>query len=346
MTSDKNKKRLKEIVFTIISFSLGISLLIYTFRGVNFLEVLSYLKEADIFYLFVFIVIVYVGVFFRALRWKYILESIKPDIKVSNLINAVIIGYGLNVVLPRFGELFRGVFLAKRENISRGLAIGTIFIERIIDLFFLLISVFLSLMVLPGKLIEVYPWLYSSIYIAIIGLVIFLIFLILIIKFRQRLVNFLDKLFKSEKHKLLNNISLNVHKIIDGFNTIKSPRSIMFITLHSTLMWISYAAGAYFALKIFNLENMPNINFTAGLVIMSITTFGVMIPTPAGTGSYHAFCKSVLTMIYGFNVKVSLAYALLTHFINSVPFLIITIIYYFVFRKKQVNILEESEETK
>lgn len=344
MTSDNLRKKIREIVFTILSFALGISLLIYTFRGVNFIDVWNILEEADIFYLMFFIFIVYVGVFFRALRWKFILESIKSDIKLTNLFNAVIIGYGVNVILPRFGEIFRAIFLAKREKISRGSSIGTIFIERIIDLLFLLISVFLSLMVLPDKLIEVYPWLYSSIYIAILGLIGIFILIFILVRFQSNLVHLLDKIFKSEKYAFINNISINVHKIIDGFNTIKSYRSYALIFISSALIWFSYAAGAFYALKIFHLDTSPDINFSAGLIIMSITTFGVMVPTPAGTGSYHAFCKSVLTMIYGFNVKVSLAYALLTHFINSVPFLIITIIYYLIFRKKDLNILDESDE--
>jgi uncharacterized protein (TIRG00374 family) len=327
----------REIFFFSISLLFGIVILVYTFRGVALDEVLIYFNYVNIFYLILFICVVFIGAFIRAWRWKYMIESFKPDVKLGNLFSAVIIAYGVNVVLPRFGEVARAMSIGSLEGISRVSSLGTIVIERILDLIFLILTVLFGLYLFEERLESEYPWIYNSIYIGVAVFVLSLLFLVMVIKYQRIVLVWIERLFSKMSYKILDNAKLFTSKIIDGFDSVKSKKNFILIFLISPLLWVIYALGAYIGLFMLNMQEIMSVNFTHGWIIMSITTLGVLIPTPGSTGGYHAFCKSVLTMILGFAVEISLAYALLTHFLSTVPFLFVSVILFFVYQYKKRN---------
>lgn len=333
----------RDIIFYAISLSIGIILLIYTFRGVELRDVVEHFYDVNYLYLFIFLLIVFLGAFVRALRWKFMIESFKPDVKIKNLFYSVVVGYGVNVILPRFGEIARAMSIGSLEGISRVSSLGTIVIERVLDLIFLILAVLIGLILFGGKLSQEYPWIYDSIYMGLAALFLSILFLGMIIKYQRKVLEWIDKLFSKMNFKILNKATLFTSKIIDGFDSIKSRRNFIIIFLISPIMWIIYALGAYVGLFILGMQQILPVDFSYGWIIMSITTFGIMIPTPGSTGSYHAFCKSVLTMILGFGVKISLAYALLTHLLSTIPFLIFSfLIFLFYQKKKKINAINNS----
>ncbi len=70
----------------------------------------------------------------RAARWRILLGPLKKDVGYYNLISTISIGYMVTMLLPgRLGEVLRPVLLAGREKISKGGAIATILLERLMD---------------------------------------------------------------------------------------------------------------------------------------------------------------------------------------------------------------------
>jgi len=330
-TSDKSNSfqiksiNTKEILGYFISLALGIALLVYTFRGVSIAEVADEFSNINYFYLTLFILIIFLGTFLRALRWKYMIVSFKEDVKLKNLFEATIIGYGVNVILPRLGEIARSLYLGSTEKISRSSTLGTIIVERVYDLIFLLVSVVLSVWLFGESLSEKYPWIYSSIYFGLFILLISFVLLFLVIKFQTKIVLWVEKFLGLMRLSKFSKATEITSKVIDGFNSIKTKRNYLLTFLLSPLLWFTYAVGSYVGLLALNMHKIQSVDLSSGLIIMSITTFGIMIPIPGSTGSYHAFCKSVLTMFLGFDVKISLAYAVITHLLNTIPFVIISI---------------------
>lgn len=316
----------RDILVYFVSLAIGIGLLIYTFRGVSLQEVSDELIKINYFYLILFIVIIFIGTFLRALRWKYMIVSFKEDVKLKNLFEATIIGYGVNVILPRFGEVARSLYVGSAEKISRSSALGTVVVERVYDLIFLILSVVISLMIFGDELSSKYNWIYSSIYLGILILLLAFVFLLLVIKFQNKIVQWIDRFFTKLNVKFFNRATEITSKVIEGFDSIKTRKNYLMTFILSPILWFTYALGSYIGLLALNMDKIQPVNFGSGLIIMSITTFGIMIPIPGSTGSYHAFCKSVLTMILGFNVKISLAYAVLTHLFNTIPFVIISLL--------------------
>jgi len=82
-----------------------------------------------------------------------------------------------------------------------------------------------------------------------------------------------------------------------------------------------YGLTSYLAFYVLRLDNNYSVTYEMGWIVMTISAFGIVIPTPGGTGSYHFIVKSVLEVLYGFNTSESSAFALMTHFFSYVAFI-------------------------
>ena len=85
----------------------------------------------------------------RSLRWRSLLAPhAKPT--VGRLFSANMVGFlAINVLPARLGELVRAFALARKERISTAAVIGSVAIERILDLAFLVVFWALSLLFAP-----------------------------------------------------------------------------------------------------------------------------------------------------------------------------------------------------
>jgi len=94
---------------------------------------------------------VYIGGIFRALRWRYFLNPIKKDIPFNNLFSTMMIGYMMNSIVPKSGEISRPVILAKMEDISRASTFGTIIVERVLDMLTIIVERVLDMLTLVAS---------------------------------------------------------------------------------------------------------------------------------------------------------------------------------------------------
>ena len=91
------------------------------------------LASANYLYLIPAVAVYFVGVWFRAMRWQFLLSPLR-DFPVRRLYPVVVIGYAANNLLPmRLGELVRSYYLARKENFSASSALGSVAVERVFD---------------------------------------------------------------------------------------------------------------------------------------------------------------------------------------------------------------------
>jgi uncharacterized protein (TIRG00374 family) len=116
-----------------IGISISIGFILILFFQVNVDEIAAALGEADYVFVAPAIGLYFVAVYFRAVRWRYLLSPMR-SFKIVRLYPVVIIGYMANNLLPiRLGELIRSYHLAQRERFSTGAAFATVIVERIYD---------------------------------------------------------------------------------------------------------------------------------------------------------------------------------------------------------------------
>ena len=336
LTSAKSKPRItpKEFLSYAVSVLLSLVFLYFAFKGVDASRLLEIIAGASLWWIFVFALLTLLGHYLRALRWKVMLSSIKKDVEVNHLFGSLLIGYGVNNVVPRLGEVSRAVSVGQLENISRSSIFGTIVVERVIDIIFFGIAVLLSALLYQGNLYEQFPWLKLTMYFGSAVLFIVIIILILSIRYKEKfylIILFLTKKFSVSFAKKIASI---FEKLTFGFSSLSGGKNYSLTIFFSVLIMLTYGFNAYVGFLIFDMHNAANINLVSGWVVMSISSIGVMIPTPGGIGSYHTITKSVLISLYSFLPDVSIAYATLTHGISYIIHSASALFYFFYFRKK------------
>lgn len=349
MTSDKPEKilSLRNIINYSLSFLLAGIFLYIAFHDVSFSEVLEITAEANIFWMIVFIVLFYAGHIIRAYRWKYILNSVKSDTKFSHLFNSLMIGYGINCITPKLGEVTRAVLFGKWEGLSRSSMFGTVILERIIDIIALAVSVLIAIIISTENIRGSFPWLMTTLYITSALIVLFILFLYLILKYEKQFSEWIIKLLNRFSHSLADKVAYIFSMLTQGFFSLKGRKNYYITFLLSALIIIVYAATSYIGLLMLNMQNIQPVTFTMGWVLMSISSIGVIIPTPGSTGSYHTLAKSTLVLLYGFGETISAAYAFLTHIISYILFILTALVIYFILGKKSIvlnNIPKTSTE--
>lgn len=331
--SFKSQLSTKSIFNFLLSVFLAAIFLYIAFYNVDFSKVLEISSQANIFWGVVFIFLNYLGHIIRAYRWKFILASVKSDTKYKNLIGSLMVGYGVNCITPKLGEVTRAVLLAKWEGLSRSSMFGTVILERIIDIFFLVISVLIGIYISSENIQKEFPWLMNAIYLAGISIFLIIIVVALSLYYKELFSRFIKRIVGTASEKAADKVIYIFRMLFEGLISLKGWKNYSITIFLSILIIITYATTSYVGMLMLGMNKLQQINFLMGWVVMSISSIGVIIPTPGSTGSYHTLAKSTLVFIYGFDETISAAYAFLTHIISYFLMIISAIIIYFYFSR-------------
>ncbi len=342
MISDKPKTSIKIRIALNFLFpaALAIIFLFIAFYDVNFIEVLDIVSGASVFWLLIFVVLQFLSHILRAVRWKVILSTVKPDTKLKHIFGSLMVGYGVNCVIPRLGEVTRAVLMGKWEGLSRSSMFGSVILERIIDMIFLGITVIISMMIWSESISESFPWLRDSLYITLFLIIALIFFVLFSIRYRERFGKFLTKLTGYFSEKLSKKTTHIFGMFIEGFSSLKGARNYSLTIILSCAIILLYAISSYVGFFTVGMQYEKPVTFAMGWVLMSISAIGVVIPTPGGTGSYHTLAKSTLVLLFGFGETISVAYAFLTHIVSYFLFIFTALIIFFILDKQHGNILK------
>jgi uncharacterized protein (TIRG00374 family) len=345
LISGKNKKvpGARGIINYLLSLVLTAAFLYIAFYGVDLDEVFRIVSEASIFWIIIFIVTQLAAHYVRAIRWKVILRTVKQDTNIKYLFGAIMVGYGVNCVVPRLGEVSRAVLIGKWEGLSRSSMFGTVVLERIIDLIFLGLAVIISVLLWSESLFKSFPWLeYALIILAVLVICVIILFYFSI-RYRDKFYSIIIKTFSRFSEKSAHKIAYIVQMFGQGFSSLKGIRNYSIVFALSAVIMLLYALSSYSGFFSVGMQNILPVNFRMGWILMSISAIGVVIPTPGGTGSYHTLAKSTLVLLFGFGEAISLAYAFLTHIVSYFLFIFTALIIFFVLNKQHDNLIKVVE---
>ena len=91
-------------------------------------------RNVNYFWIFLALIVALLSHISRSYRWKYLLEPLNIKPKLSLMYHSVMIGYIINLTIPRSGEVARAAYFSKYQNSSSEKVFGTIVVERVIDL--------------------------------------------------------------------------------------------------------------------------------------------------------------------------------------------------------------------
>ncbi len=104
-------------------------------------------KEADYFILSLSLLVGLFSHYARAKRWLYVLKPMGYKPSLFNSFNSIMIGYIMNILVPRMGEASRAGVLSATDGIPFEKGFGSIVTERFIDLVCLIIICGVALLI-------------------------------------------------------------------------------------------------------------------------------------------------------------------------------------------------------
>jgi uncharacterized protein (TIRG00374 family) len=117
-----------------IGIAVSVVALALVLRTVDLAETWEVVRAADRGWLGLMVGFLVVDVLLRAIRWQRLIAPIRHVGFLATL-GYLLVGYLANNVLPaRLGELVRCHYLGDRERLSRTTALGTVVVERIVDI--------------------------------------------------------------------------------------------------------------------------------------------------------------------------------------------------------------------
>jgi len=304
-------KRTFNIILSILVAGLFIWLAV---QNVNLSELWSQIKTVTFYWYPFFLIAMLFSHFLRAVRWRLLLKSEDKSIPSSTLFAGVMLGYVVNNLIPRLGEISRPVYVAKKAGTDTSNLLGTIVFERLFDLATMLLILLFAILYLVSDLeliqrilgIEgwsaaTYLWIPVIILVLIAGIILFYKLLVLL----------------DEKSVITNSI---IAKIItsarsfgEGMVSLKNVKNWPLFLILTAGIWGGYIIMTYLPFYMLNLQAAYGVTLSDAVVLTLVSSVGVSIPTPAGVGSYHLLMQQAMWLLYDIPLVTALTYATVVH---------------------------------
>jgi glycosyltransferase 2 family protein len=248
----------------------------------------------------------------RAFRWRLLFAPERRP-GLGPVAKASVLGLFFNTILPlRAGEVTRIVALKSYAGTSRAETTATIVLERLIDILALLGLLFVSLPWLPHV-----HWLFAAAIAGIVALVCVLglaTISALLATRAARLTGVVSRL--PLLHEAL--VVRLTQGVVHGLGAIRRPRQAAAALACTIASWLILGVSFWCLMIGFRLH-LP---LLAGLLVVIATGLGFIIPAaPAAVGVFEA-AGLVATSAYGVPTSHALAYLLVLHVLNVVPYLV------------------------
>jgi glycosyltransferase 2 family protein len=285
-----------------------------SFRGVAFSDIWRHSQKVESLPIFFIFISVVVGTFLRSYRWTLLLAPLRTStekpIGQFNAFYAVLMGYAVNIVLPRGGEVVRLLSICKTERLPWAGVLATLLIDRMLDVALLAILLGFTLLFLPTAVTTALPSLAAGGLILLVAAALGLVLLPNLGSILIRLLA-LDFLKKHISAAITAKLLELAHQFDKGASALRSFIRYPYIALLSMLIWCSYWLNFYLMVYAFGLEN--TITTVKSLIIFTIGSVGSLIPTPGSVGSIHYLTKVATVSLTNIPPDQALALATVFH---------------------------------
>lgn len=307
----------------ILSLSLMIGLLYWAFWGQDLNEIWLQLRNISPIWIVIVTLLTLTTLWLRSWRWRIMLRSFAPNVGIIDGVWALSICYAANVVIPRSGEFLRAVSLKWTRSAPISPTLATVVVERILDVLWLVFCIGTALL-LERKLInQAFPILETLSLLTLLACSGVLIILIFISYYRSKALNYVEPIVNKFGTKFSDPVMKVLRTFVDGLESLKSPSAHFKITLSSILLNSGYILIIYALFASMGFTKSYDLDFTSAVVIMAISSLGVVVPTPGGAGSYHLIFSMALNKIYSVPEPLALACATIAHGLATITYIAI-----------------------
>jgi uncharacterized protein (TIRG00374 family) len=281
---------------TVVPLALGVYLIWYFFASMT-PESKTYfykaIRETNYGWIALSLMLSFCAYLSRAYRWKYVLEPLGYKTKFWNRYHALMIGYLVNMTIPRAGEASRSAMLYRSDGVPFSKSFGTIIAERAVDLCMLASVALLTAFIgyddfqaifsqiktqfTPTETEGGFPW--KMVIYAVLGLGFVLVVLLMIFNssIKQKIMGFVKDVFAGL------------------FSILKSKNPLAYAG-HTLLIWFLYIL--YFAIPFLSLEETKDFPLDGILLGFIAGSLGITF-TNGGIGAFPILIGMVVVFVMG-----------------------------------------------
>lgn len=289
------KKIIQKILTIVIPLGLGFWIIMWSMSGLSVQdrsEIKTAFLQANYFWIVLAVILGILSHVSRAYRWQFLVEPLGCKPKLLNSVFAVFIGYLVNLLIPRGGEVVRATTFSKYEPIRFDKTFGTIIAERVVDLIALGGIVLLALFyqfhyfsdILIAK-IPKNPWLLIGVVLLSIG------------------IGWgFYRWIKQSKNKFILNIRGFIQGFTEGLISIWRMKKRWAFIFHSILIWVLYVLMFFVVAQAFT--HTAQLDF--GAIISGFVAGAFGTTTNGGLGTFPLAVKEVFVL---YDIPVNEAWA-------------------------------------
>ncbi|MDL2222478.1 flippase-like domain-containing protein [Bacteroidales bacterium OttesenSCG-928-M11] len=310
--------QIKEITLkllkTIIPLVFGILVFVLIFRTLDFNEIMTILKQ-DVNWLIIALSLPFglLANIVRAYRWDLLIRPLGYKPRKINLIYAVLGNYGVNLVFPRLGEVWRCTMIKQYEKIPFTKLLGTLITDRLADLvsvFLIVVASFIMNIPYFKSFLEQHPDIFDAfynifssvwLYVALASVVVF--------------IWIFYRIFKN--NGFVRKITETLSNVWSGIKTIGQMKERRLFIFYTVLIWLGYYL--YFYICFYAFPFTEHLGWNRGLIAFGMSSVAVGIPVQGSIGTWHAMVIAVL-MGFGLSSIDAGAFAFCVHTVQQLIF--------------------------
>lgn len=298
----------KQWIQVLVSLAIAIWIFWFLYKDISFQSLVDALRETSFFWIAASIVVSLFGFYLRAWRWKLLIEASEDtSIDTGKSFVALMIGYLTNLLVPRAGEVARCGVVSKMEGNQMGTLIGTVILERTIDLLFMVFTIILAFILENSLFVNLFTDLVSvrGLYEKMLNI------LPIVIGGGLIAVIFLYLLFQKYKDAgIVKKARHFIRDLVFGLMSLKKVHNQLGFWSSSTAIWVTY----YFALLFvaWAIPSTVSLSLSSLLMVMVMGSIGMVAPVQGGIGTFHALVAFIL-MAYGLSNEEGKIFAVIIH---------------------------------
>ncbi len=320
-------------------------LLWWVFRGEDPADIASKVASGDLGWLVIAGALSTSGGLIRAIRWRILLAPLGERVPLSGRWRSLNIGFAVtNVALGRLGEVARPYALSKMVPISTSAALGTVVLERVLDLVALVALLALVLLApdFPANAVV----LGQPIGVALTGIVslavITLVVATVLVVYPDRPLRWLRRIEARVPPLGRYRVSDAAASFVAGMDALRAPSAVFRALLWSFAVWIWMAASFWAAFQAYGLE----LGFTAALFTQCVVAGFVALPAAPGfLGTLQTGVLVSVAGVFGVPESETLAMAVGYHLAGYIPVTAFGLYYAWSLRLSVAGMRTEAEAT-
>jgi uncharacterized protein (TIRG00374 family) len=289
---------------------------VWAFFVLDWREVGAALRQARWSWLFFAIVAVLLRIAARAARWRGLFVTLRPGYLAS--LTALLVSQTFNYAAPAWaGDLTRACLVGERAGQSTGRALGTIVVEKVLDL-----VLFLCFLALLSLCMELPGWLELPArtlgLMALVGLAALVLGLVQ----RVRVEHLLEWGFRPLPAVWREWALKLASRLLDGLTALRSPRVLARAGFWSLWLWGWDAAAHYAVLRALGLH-LP---LLAPLLLSTALRAAFAVSAvPGQVAVYEGIVAMSLGLFEGVDAASAFSAGLLRHVVDFIPPALITL---------------------